>query len=125
MSFPKPDPRAVVYEDKKLYACLASRPLASGHVIVVWKKKMRDLRLLSRRDFEYLMDAVDRVRNAMLRALGVPKVYLLYMDEANQVHWHLVPRRHEKGYTLLTHRPKRLWNFSLAARLSENLRPLR
>ena len=32
---------------------------------------------------------MDAVRYAMLKALKIKKVYLIYMYEANQVHWHL------------------------------------
>ena len=42
------------------------------------------------------MIKVDEVRNAMLQALKLKKVYLIYMDEINQVHQHLIPRYNEK-----------------------------
>ncbi|MBI2036844.1 MAG: HIT family protein [Candidatus Liptonbacteria bacterium] len=122
---PRPPKTDLIYEDKKLYACLASFPIAPGHTVVVWKRRVRDLHLLNRKDFEHLMDVVDAVRNALMKTLRVPKVYLIYMDEANQVHWHLVPRRKEKGYTLLAHKPKRLKDFSLAPKIARRLTPLR
>jgi diadenosine tetraphosphate (Ap4A) HIT family hydrolase len=52
--------------------------------------------LLEKKDYEYLMDKVDEVRNSMLKTLKIKKVYLIYMDEVQQVHWHLVPRYDEK-----------------------------
>ena len=82
----------MIYEDELLYACLATYPIARGHVVVVWKKDVTDLRRLSERDYDYLMDTVNALRSAMLKALGIRKVYLVYMDEANHVHWQLVPR---------------------------------
>jgi len=118
---PKPFPEAIIYEDNKLYCCLANFPIAKGHVVIVWKAPVKDLHLLAETDYDYLMDKVDEVRNAMLRALGVEKVYLLYMDEANQVHWHLVPRYNEQGFNVLTHQPQELKDFSLAGRIKDKL----
>ena len=58
------------------------------------------------------MDKVDEVRSALMKTLDVEKVYLMYMDEANQVHWHLVPRYNEKGFDVFQHEPSELSNFS-------------
>ena len=90
--FPKPLPGAVIFDDLTVYACLANQPIAPGHVVVVWKKPVADIHLLSRSEFDHLMEIVDRVRTAMLATLKCEKVYLLYMDEIRHVHWHLVPR---------------------------------
>ncbi|MBI1961598.1 MAG: HIT family protein [Parcubacteria group bacterium] len=119
--FPKPHTKAIIFEDKKLYACLASRPIAAGHCVVVWKKPVKDLRGLGRADYDHLMERVDEVRNAMLSGLNVKKVYLMYMDEANHVHWHLVPRYNEKGYDVFEHAPKKLKEYSLAEKIKEKL----
>lgn len=110
---PRPYKNAIIYEDRKLYACLANEPIVDGHVVVVWKSRVSDLHLLSRKDYEYLMDRVDEIRNAILKALKVEKVYLIYMDEIKQVHWHLVPRYKEKGFKNLTHKPGKIKDFSL------------
>lgn len=119
---PKPYKNAIIYEDKKLYACLANDPIVPGHAVVVWKRKVADLHLLSRKDFEYLMDRVDEIRTAMLKALKIKKVYLLYMDEAKQVHWHLVPRYSEKGFKNLTHKPGKIRDFKLDDKIRGCLR---
>lgn len=119
--FPKPEPNSVIYEDDKLYACLASQPLAKGHVIVAWKECIKDLHLLPKGDYEYLMDRVSDVRNALIEALGVEKVYLLYMDEAKHVHWHLVPRWNKEGFDMLCHEPAKTADFSLAKPIKEKL----
>ncbi len=103
-----PKKGSVFYEDKKLYACLASHPLTRGHVVVVWKKDVSDLHLLWKRDYSHLMNIVDKVRNAMLKVLKIKKVYLIYMDEAKHVHWHLIPRYNEKGFDVLKHKPKKI-----------------
>lgn len=118
---PIPHPESIIYEDQKLYAALATFPITRGHVVIVWKKQVPDLHLLSRKEYEYLMDAVDRVRNALLKTLNLKKVYLIYMDEANQVHWHLVPRYNEKGWNMLAHKPSRLTDFSLAEKIKSRL----
>lgn len=120
-SLPKPRPEAIIYEDNILYACLANFPVVKGHTVVVWKKHVSDLHLLEKREYEYLMDKVDEVRSALLKTLGVKKVYLVYMDEAKHVHWHLVPRYNEQGYNVFLHKPKKLTDFSLASRIKKNL----
>lgn len=89
--------------------------------MVVWKEDVEDLHLLSREDYEHLMDMVDEVRDAMLEVLGVEKVYLVYMDETEHVHWHLIPRYNEEGYDVLEHEPEKLEDFGLAERISEAL----
>lgn len=118
---PKPIKQAIIYDDSKLYACLANYPLIKGHTVIVWKKSVADLHLLSKKDYEYLMDKVDEIRNALLKTLKVKKVYLIYMDEANQVHWHLVPRYNEKGFNIFKHDPKELTDFSLTNKIKKNL----
>ena len=85
------------------------------------EKKVKDLRLLPDRDYDYLMDTVFAVRNALLKTLQLDKVYLIYMDESNHVHWHLIPRYKEKGFDVFQHRPKLLKDFSLAKQIKANL----
>jgi len=119
-SLPKPDPRAIIFDSDKLYVCLASYPMTKGHTVVVWKKDVTDLHLLNEEEYDYLMDIVDAARDALLVTLKINKVYLLYMDEARHVHWHLVPRYNEKGYDVFLHEPKTLKDFSLAKKISQN-----
>src|SRR3989344_4576437 len=83
---PVPPQEAIIYEDDKLYICLATYPITKGHTIVVWKNKAEDLHLLRRKDYEYLMDMVDIARDSLLETLKIKKVYLIYMDEVKQVH---------------------------------------
>lgn len=116
-----PFKKAIIYEDNRLYACLANFPIVKGHTVVVWKKSAGDLHLLSKKDYEYLMDKVDDIRNALLKTFRIKKVYLIYMDEINQVHWHLVPRYNEKGFDALIHKPSKLRDFSLATKIKSNL----
>ena len=119
--FPKPLPKSIIYKDENLYVCLAKNPLVKGHVVIVLKKEFPDLSILPDRDYDYLMDTVFAVRNALLKTLKIKKVYLIYMDESNHVHWHLVPRYTEKGFDLFQHKPEVLKDFSLAKKIKKNL----
>lgn len=118
---PAPSPKSIIYEDEKLYVCLASYSITTGHVVVIWKEDVSDLHLLPERDYDYLMDTVAAVRNALLKTFKIKKAYLIYMDEAKHVHWHLVPRYNEKGYDIFSHNPKILKDFSLAKKIKNNL----
>ena len=118
----KPNKKAVIYEDEKLYICLADFPIVKGHTIVFWKKRVSDLHLLNKKDYEYLMYKVDLARNALLKTLKLKKVYLMYMDEMNQVHWHLIPRYNQKGYDIFKHNPIKLNDFSLVPKIRDNFK---
>ena len=117
---PKPYEGAIFYEDDKLYATLANFPIVKGHSVVVWKKDVTDLHLLNEEDYDHLMDKVNDTRNALLKTLNIKKVYLVYMDEAKQVHWHLFPRYNEKGFDVFDHEAKELKDFSLSAEIKKN-----
>lgn len=112
-----PNPSSIFYEDENLYACLAEHPITKGHSIVVWKKPTPDLHLLSPKEYEHLMEKVDKVRNALMKTLKVEKVYLMYMDEIKHVHWHLIPRYNKLGFNILKHSPKKLKNYDLVKKL--------
>lgn len=119
--FPTAPQKSVFYEDYVVYACLAQEPLTHGHSIVVWKQDINDLHLLSEEEYEHLMDVVNHVRDALIEELGVEKVYLIYMDEAKHVHWHLIPRYNEMGYNVFQHQPRKINTFPLAKPLKERL----
>lgn len=123
MSLTPPAPRSVFYEDDEVIAHFASHPITEGHSLVVWKKPVADLHLLEPKDYEHLMAIVDRVRNALLSLYGIDKAYLLYMDEARHVHWHIVPRYKERGFTLLEHHPKEISNFPHLEEMKRLLQP--
>ena len=112
-----PNPSSIFYEDENLYASLADYPLTKGHSIVVWKKPITDLHLLNPKEYEHLMEAVEKVRNTLMKTLKVEKVYLMYMDEIKHVHWHLIPRYNKLGFNILKHSPKKLNNYDLAKKL--------
>jgi len=116
----------VFYENKWIYAALASYPVTKGHVVVVWKKKITDLHLMNHKDYTCLMNVVDMVRDSMLKTLKVKKVYLLYMDEAKHVHWHLIPRYNRIGLNVLRENPKPIKmknkTYSLVKALKKNFK---
>ncbi len=120
-NFPKPSKESLIYQDQNLYVCLAKFPVTNGHTIIALKNRVSDLKLLPDRDYDYLMDTVFTVRNALLKTLKLKKVYLIYMDEANYVHWHLVPRYKEKGFDIFRHELKALNDFSLVEKIKKNL----
>lgn len=120
-NFPRPSKKSLIYQDENLYVCLAKYPITQGHTIVALKKKFADLKLLPDRDYDYLMDTVFAARNALLKTLGVKKVYLFYMDESNYVHWHLIPRYKDIGFDVFKKEPEVLKDFSLAGKIKKNL----
>lgn len=113
-NLPTPLPESMIYEDDKLYVCLARFPITKGHMVIVWKEDVEDIHLLQRLEYLYLMDKVEEIRNRQLEILGVEKVYLVYLDEAKQVHWHLVPRYNEEGFNVFSHNPEEEKDYSLA-----------
>jgi diadenosine tetraphosphate (Ap4A) HIT family hydrolase len=120
-NLPKPQAGAIFYEDEQLYATLAEFPITRGHVVIVWKESVRDLGRLNEEDYDHLMEEVDKVRNVMMKVLGVEKVYLIYMDEAEHVHWQLVPRYNEKGFDVFHHEPGKLADVGLAREFEKEL----
>lgn len=117
----QPAEGSLVYEDDHVYACLASFPITKGHTIVAWKHPVADIHLLERKDYEHLMSVVSTIRNALLATFHIEKVYLIYMDEAEHVHWHLVPRYDEKGFNVLHHSPKEIFDFSLVTDIRKHI----
>ena len=111
---PKPIKGAIFYEDKALYACLANNPQSKGHCVVVWKKHIKDIHSLKRKDFLHLMDITGLVHNALLKLTKTKKVYMMYLDEIKHVHWHLIPRYQIAGYALLKTKSKKLKKQDLA-----------
>lgn len=112
---------SIIYKDQNLYAFLAESPVAKGHTIVVLEKEFSDLSLLPDRDYDYLMDTVFAMRNALIKTLKIKKVYLVYMDETKHVHWHLIPRYDKKGFDAFQGEIKTLKDFSLAKKIKKNL----
>jgi len=113
--------KSIIYEDDILYVCLAKEPVAIGHTIVAFKRDISDLSKLPDRDYDYLMDTVFAARNALMKTLKVKKVYLVYMDEAKHVHWHLIPRYKDKGFDAFKNQVLVIKDFSLAEKIKKNL----
>ena len=115
-------PDSVFYEDNKLFVALAYDSLTKGHSVIVWRDKVEDINSLSSNDYDYLMDVVNVTRETLKVYYKVEKVYLMYLDEVKQVHWHLIPRYNEKGFNVLNHTPNKLDNFDDAIKLQENFK---
>jgi diadenosine tetraphosphate (Ap4A) HIT family hydrolase len=118
-SLPNPPLESIIYDNEWLYVSLALFPITKGHVVVVWKRYVPDLHDLSDSEYDYLMEIIDIARDILLKTLNVEKVYLMYMDEVKQVHWHLVPRYNEQGFNVFSHEPKETHDFSLAPELKK------
>jgi len=114
MPLPTAPEEAIIYENDFLYVCLAPFPVTSGSTVVVWRGGVVDLHNLNQKEYNYLMEIVDVTRDALQRVCYVEKVYLIYMDEAREVHWHLVPRYNEEGFNVFKHIPLETRDFSLA-----------
>lgn len=123
-----PKEGTVFYKDEKVYACLAFRPIVEGHTIVAWKKEqVEDVGLLSQEDYEYLMSKVNMVRRALMEYYEAPKVYLAYLDETRDVHWHLFPRKKDdcvKGFILMCQQARELDDLSAVPALKSLCRKL-
>jgi diadenosine tetraphosphate (Ap4A) HIT family hydrolase len=96
---------SIIFEDSKVIVALAHESLTKGHTVVIWKNETEDLSMLGAEDYKYLMGIVDVTRNTLINFYNVEKVYLMYLDECNWVHWHLIPRYNEKGFNILNHKP--------------------
>lgn len=118
---PKPFSKSIIYDDENLYVCLARESIANGHTVVAWKENIADLSRMPDRSYDYLMDTVFAVRDALLKTLKVKKVYLLYMDEADHVHWHLIPRYKAKGFAVFGQPAAPICDFSLVNSIKKNL----
>lgn len=114
---PIPPKEAIIFEDDKLYVCLASYPQTKGHTIIVWKGHVEDLHSLTCKAFQHLLNMVDVARDTLLEVLDVEKVYLVYMDEINDVHWHLIPRYEKKGFDVFLPNPAEAVDFSLGEKI--------
>ena len=79
---PKPSPKAHLRRPN--IVCLSrNASISRGHVVIVWKEDVPDLHRLAERDYNYLMDTVNSVRNAMLKALKIEKYTLFIWMRCN------------------------------------------
>lgn len=122
--FPEPMKGSVFYNDREVYACLAFHPIVEGHTIVIWKKNIKDLNDLKEDDYLYLMKIVYEVRRVLLDAYRTTKVYVVYLDEACHVHFHLFPRKEggETGFGLMARPHGELTDLSMVPILQSLLK---
>lgn len=115
---------SIIFENDKVIVALAFEPLTKGHCVVIWKSGEKDINILNTKNYEYLMDIVNLTRNTLKKFYMVEKVYLMYLDECNWVHWHLIPRYDEEGFNVLNHKPVRIDNFQDVEKLSDIFKDL-
>ncbi len=113
---------SIIFEDNRVMIALAYEPITKGHCVVIWKTGEEDICKLSIEDYEYLMDVVDVTRDSLREFYNLEKVYLMYLDEVNWVHWHLIPRYDEKGFNILKHKPERINVFEDTQELAEKFK---
>lgn len=84
----------VVADGARIRIMLDSFPKAHGHTIVVWKPHRADFTELEPHETAELFTRCTEVANAITRALGAEKVYLVTMcdGEPNHLHVQLIPR---------------------------------
>jgi len=92
-----------VYEDDSVMAFLDILPMSPGHTIVVPKKHVADVEVLSDNELCAMSLAAKKIGKAIMAGLGV-KGYSFFLDNksaANQhiahVHLHVVPRKEGDG----------------------------
>lgn len=112
---------SVFYEDARVYARLATDRIVEGHSVLAWKKQhFEDLSYLSAEDYQYMMSKLRMVRSALAKFYKAPKVYLAYLDELGDVHWHLFLRKQDdyvKGFLLMVQPSEKLADISMVPTL--------
>ncbi|MBI4599180.1 HIT family protein [Candidatus Uhrbacteria bacterium] len=95
-----------VYEDERVLAFLDIQPVNPGHVLVIPKTHSANMVHMAPEDLHAVMDAVQKIAPALLRAVGFEGFNLGVNTgaAAGQVvfhtHFHVMPRRPGDGYEL-------------------------
>lgn len=111
--------QSIVFEDSRVVVALAYEPITKGHCVVIWKNREEDIDKLKTEDYEYLMDVVSVTRDTLKTFYKINKVYLIYFDETNWVHWHLIPAYKKKGFETFRVKPTKTLDFKDRDSLSE------
>ncbi|WP_026470309.1 HIT family protein [Alkanindiges illinoisensis] len=97
-------PCTKVYEDDKTLAFMDIMPQADGHTLVIPKEPAETLMDLSPESAAYTINIVQKVGNAIKKALGSEGIVLMQLNgsKAGQtvphIHFHLIPSSiHELG----------------------------
>lgn len=93
-----------VYEDDKTLAFMDIMPQADGHTLVIPKEPAETLLDLSPEAAAYTINIVQKVGNAIKKALGAEGIVLMQLNGAKagqtvpHIHFHLIPSSiHELG----------------------------
>lgn len=97
-------PAIKVYEDERTLAFMDIMPQADGHTLVIPKTPAMTLLDIPTDDLAYTMQIVQKVAQAMKKALAVEGIVLMQLsgEQAGQtvphIHFHLIPTSvHELG----------------------------
>lgn len=97
-------PCTKVYEDDKTLAFMDIMPQADGHTLVIPKEPAETLFDLSPETAAYTINIVQKIGNAIKKALGAEGIVLMQLNgsKAGQtvphIHFHLIPSSiHEMG----------------------------
>lgn len=97
-------PAIKVYEDERTLAFMDIMPQADGHTLVIPKTSAMTLLDIPADDLAYTMQIVQKVAQAMKKALAVEGIVLMQLsgEQAGQtvphIHFHLIPTSvHELG----------------------------
>lgn len=97
-------PAIKVYEDERTLAFMDIMPQADGHTLVIPKTPAMTLLDIPADDLAYTMQIVQKVAQAMKKALAVEGIVLMQLsgEQAGQtvphIHFHLIPTSvHELG----------------------------
>lgn len=81
-----------VYEDERTFAFLDINPRSPGHTLVVPKVEVDELFDLPAEEFEALWAAVHKVGDAIKRAMGCSRVFVMVIGiDVPHAHVHLIP----------------------------------
>lgn len=84
----------IVWQDDRFISVLDMFPRATGHLLLIYKPHCEDLSALAEVEAAALMRQILRHINALKRALGAEKVYVVTMCDGapNHLHMQLLPR---------------------------------
>lgn len=86
--------QSVIVEDDQFQVVLEQHPRARGHTIIVVKPHRDDFTQLAPDETSALFGLATRVANAIKKAVGAEKIYLVTMCDGspNHLHLQLLPR---------------------------------
>lgn len=85
-------PEDIFYEDEKLFAMIDQDWAVKGHVLVIWKKHVRNISDLSEKNFLHFSKIVRKTEACLLDYLNVDKSIILKSGGLqSHFHFHIYP----------------------------------